>query len=296
MPGEPEAPAATWTHHRRLAGIRRRSRTADIALDTIEAYSLHRTGRNAALLSHHAFLSVFPLVLVMTTVLGYLLENNPTLQEDIVDSALAQLPIIGQQIATDPARLTGNFLVLVLGLLTSLWAGMRAFVDVQKALDDIAEVPHERRPHIAKSRVRAMLGILVIGGAQVITATLTSLVGVAGIPGISKVLLALSAVVINAAVLATTFRWMCSEHPGWRAVRPGALVGGVIFAGLQLFGTTVVQRAIANASPVYGTFATVIGLITWLSLHSIVALLCAELNWTLQRRRATSRPTPALHM
>ena len=292
MAADPEAPAATWTHHPRLLGLRRRSRTATVLLDTVDGYSTHRTGRNAALLAHHAFLSVFPLVLVLTTVLGYVLESNPDLQADIVDSALAQLPIIGQQIADDPARLTGNLVVLVLGLATTLWAGMRAFVGVQTALDDIAEIPPARRPNIAVTRGRALLGIVVVGVAQIVTATLTSLVGIAGIAVLSKILLGLAAVAINAAVLAAMFRWLCSSRPAWREVRSGALVGGVIFAALQLFGTTVVQRAIANASPVYGTFATVIGLITWLSLHAAIALICGELNRTLQLRRLGAEPTP----
>ena len=64
---------------------------------------------------------------------------------------------------------------------------------------------------------------------------------------------------------------------------PGAIVGGVLFAGLQLIGVAIVGRAIAKASPVYGTFASVIGLLTWLSLHAVVALMGAELNAALAK-------------
>ena len=71
---------------------------------------------------------------------------------------------------------------------------------------------------------------------------------------------------------------------------PGALVAGLVFAVLQVVGTVVVGRAIANASPVYGSFAAVIGLISWLGLHSIVALLGAELNQVLPARRWTPPP------
>jgi uncharacterized BrkB/YihY/UPF0761 family membrane protein len=61
-------------------------------------------------------------------------------------------------------------------------------------------------------------------------------------------------------------------------VLPGAVVGGLAFTALQLVGTQVVARAIANASPVYGTFASVIALTWWLGLHSTIALGGAELN------------------
>jgi uncharacterized BrkB/YihY/UPF0761 family membrane protein len=80
-----------------------------------------------------------------------------------------------------------------------------------------------------------------------------------------------------------SYRWLRTAWPSWRSTLPGAIVGGVIFAGLQLFGVAIVGRAIAKASPVYGTFASVIGLLTWLSLHSVIALAGAELNAVLDK-------------
>jgi uncharacterized BrkB/YihY/UPF0761 family membrane protein len=72
-------------------------------------------------------------------------------------------------------------------------------------------------------------------------------------------------------------------------VLPGAIVGGVLFAGLQIVGVAIVGRAIAKASPVYGNFASVIGLLSWLSLHAMIALGGAELNAALV---ADSPPHP----
>jgi uncharacterized BrkB/YihY/UPF0761 family membrane protein len=74
------------------------------------------------------------------------------------------------------------------------------------------------------------------------------------------------------------------------------VVGGVLFSGLQVVGTTVVARAIARATPIYGTFALVIGLITWLGLHSMILLLGAELNGVLPLRpydEPDAAPRPA---
>ena len=44
----------------------------------------------------------------MTTILGFVLENNPDLASDIRDSALAQFPVVGPQLATSSEPLTGN--------------------------------------------------------------------------------------------------------------------------------------------------------------------------------------------
>ena len=267
-----------WTENARVRALRVRSRRADVAVRTIEGFRKHRSGRNAALIAHFGFLSVFPLLLVFTTVLGFVLESHPKLRADIIDSALNQLPFVGQQIATDPAKLNGNSVVLILGLTASLWSGMKAFVAVHGALDDIGEVPLDRRSNLFKTRLRALLGMAYVGGAQIAAAISTGLASVTGVPIISKVLLLIFTTSINAGVLALSYRWLRTAWPSWRSVLPGAIVGGVLFAGLQIVGVAIVGRSIAKASPVYGTFASVIGLLFWLSLHALIALGGAELN------------------
>lgn len=258
--------------------MRDRSRPAEVAVQTIEGFRRHRSGRNAALIAHFGFVSVFPLLLVFTTVLGFVLQSHPNLRNDIIDSALAQMPIIGQQIATDPSKLRGNAVVLVLGLLISLWGGMKAFVAVHGAFDDIAEQPLDHRSNLFVTRLRALFAMVYIGGAQIGTAILASLAGLTGVLAINRVLLLIGTTAINASMLALSYRWLRTGKPEWRSLAPGALVGGVLFAALQLVGAVIVGRAIAKASPVYGTFASVIGLLSWLSLHAIIALGGAELN------------------
>jgi uncharacterized BrkB/YihY/UPF0761 family membrane protein len=267
-----------WTENPRVRALRVRSRRADVAVRTIEGFRKHRSGRNAALIAHFCFLSVFPLLLVFTTVLGFVLQSHPRLRADIIDSALNQLPFVGQQIATDPAKLNGNAVVLVLGLAASLWGGMKAFVAVHGALDDISEVPLDNRSNLFRTRLRALLGMAYVGGAQIVAAVFTGFASVTGVPIISKVLLLIFTTAINAGVLALSYRWLQTAWPSWRTVLPGAIVGGVLFACLQIVGVAIVGRSIAKASPVYGTFASVIGLLFWLSLHTIIALGGAELN------------------
>jgi uncharacterized BrkB/YihY/UPF0761 family membrane protein len=76
----------------------------------------------------------------------------------------------------------------------------------------------------------------------------------------------------------------------WRSqVLPGAVPVGIVLAALRLVGTVVVGRAIARAAPVYGTFAAVIALLTWLSLLSIVLLAGAGLNAAVERLRRLGR-------
>lgn len=283
-PASPGSASRPWTQRGPFGKLRRRSTVADVALSTVEGYQRHRSAQSAALLSFYGFLSVFPLTLAATTILGFVLHGRPALQHDIVDSALANLPIVGQQIATDPSRLHGNVAALVLSLLTTLWAATRGFVGLQTALDDIAEIPRERRASTTVVRLRALAGIAVVGVSQIGAAIVTSILGIADIPAISRVLLFLAAAAIDIAVLVAVYSRLCSRCDRWQGVVPGAIFGGVTFAVLQLVGTAVVGRAIAKASPVYGTFATVIALCSWLSLHATVTLLGAELDAVLAKR------------
>ncbi len=284
---------ASWTEHPRVVSLRERSAPANALVATIDNFRTHRTGRHAALVAHYGFLSIFPLMLVFTTVLGLVLEGHPHLQKEIIDSAFSRLPIVGTQLATDPSALHGSVWVLLLGLLTALWASLRAFNVLQTSLDDIAEVPMPQRRTLVAIRVRSLLGIVVVGGGQVATAFLTSTLGFDSWNPFGRAGLGVAAIAMNATVLAATYRWLCVAPLSWRQVAPGALIGGFVFSLLQVAGTTVVARAIAHASPVYGTFAILIGLITWLNLHAIVALLGAELNRVLPATRLEPQPATA---
>src|SRR4029077_16291399 len=94
-------------------------------------------GGLGALLTFYGFLSLFPLLLVLVTVLGYVLHDNPQLQRDILNSAVADLPIIGDQIRNNVTSVKGNGIGLVIGLLVTFYGGLRAA--------DAGETPESRR-------------------------------------------------------------------------------------------------------------------------------------------------------
>jgi YihY family inner membrane protein len=269
--------------------LRRRSRLVDMISGSLEGFRLHQTGRSAALVSHFGFISVFPLFLVFTAVLGFVLQGNQNLQNRIVDSALAKLPLIGPTLATSPDAIEGSVLVLVFGLLLALWSGLKAFVALEGALDNTNDVDIDDRHSFVQARLRALLGIGVVGLAQAASAFMTGVVTAAGLPAVSDVLLVAAAAVVNAVVLACTYRWLTSAATTWRSVWPGAVFAGAAFSLLQVVGTTLIARSQQNAENVYGDFAAVIALLAWLSLHATVALLGAELN----RARVTSTYWPS---
>src|SRR5213078_4149247 len=69
-------------------------------------------GQKAALVAYYGFFSLFPLLLVFATVLGFVLSGNPTLQHKILSSTLARFPVIGAQIQENIHSLQGSGITL----------------------------------------------------------------------------------------------------------------------------------------------------------------------------------------
>ena len=79
----------------RIDAWQRRHPRAAFVVAVVKKFGDDRASSHAALMAYYAFLSLFPLLLAFTSILGFVLEGDPALQEDIVDSALARIPVIG---------------------------------------------------------------------------------------------------------------------------------------------------------------------------------------------------------
>ena len=82
----------------------------------IRKFGNDQAGSLAALIAYYAFFSIFPLLLVFTTILAFVLQGNTELYDDVTNSVLAQFPVVGDQLHAH--ALTGKITALVLGLLT----------------------------------------------------------------------------------------------------------------------------------------------------------------------------------
>ncbi|MEY2973990.1 MAG: hypothetical protein RIR49_410 [Actinomycetota bacterium] len=280
-----------WSEIGPVRRARRRSPTVDVTVDVALGFARHSSSRNAAVLAFYGFLTLFPLIMVATTTLGFVLQGRPDLQDDIVRSAVAQIPVIGSQILAQSGALEGNALALFVGLIGALWGSTRAFAALQASFDDVWEVPIEKRPNVLVRRVHSLVGLVVIGAGQIATVALTAVARVADVPLVGSLVLLVGVAMVNTLVLASMFRYLTAAPTSWAMVRAGAVLGGLSFTALQFTGTLVVTELLAGAQSVYGAFASVFAVTGWLSLHATLALLAAELNSVLAVRssRATTR-------
>src|SRR5437899_675461 len=67
-------------------------------LAVLKKFSDDRAGNLAALIAYYGFFSLFPLLLALVTILGFVLSGHSGLQHDLVNSALARFPVIGPQL------------------------------------------------------------------------------------------------------------------------------------------------------------------------------------------------------
>jgi membrane protein len=267
-----------WTTSDRVVALRAKSGAVDVTVEMLDGWRRHLSGRSASLLSFFFFLSIFPLLLAATTVLGLVLQDNPDLQQDIVDGALADIPVLGSQLQSDPASLDGNVFVLIFGLVLALWSATKAVVALQGALDDIWEIDVDDRPGMPAQRAKALLGIVILGTAQLASMTIAIVVNRANLNVVGDWALVVATLLINVAGLLLVYRYLTSARPTWADVLPGAIAGGVAFTLIQHFGTRIVGQITENSSDTYGQFALVLGLVTWLGLLAISALMAAEFN------------------
>ncbi len=208
----------------------------------LDGWRRHLSGRNASVLAFFGFLSIFPLMLAATTILGFVLEGNQDLQQRIIDGALDDIPVLGEQLQSNPAALEGNWWALIIGLGGALWSSTKAFVGLQLALDDVWEVSVDHRDAMPKQRGKALLGLLIIGAAQIGTIAIAAVVNAAGLPMLGRFALLGTTVVVNVAVLAAMYRYLTAANTTWSDVWPGAIGAGIAFSVLQYFGTAIVDR------------------------------------------------------
>jgi YihY family inner membrane protein len=282
-----------WTEHPRVTALRRRNPVADVVVETLDGFRRHLTGRNSAVLTYYGFLTLFPLFLAASTILGIVLENKPEWRDELVGSAAESVPFIGDQIAD--GRIGTSVFALVIGLIAALWGSMKAFVGVQIAYDDTWEVPLDDRASFITQRTRALIGLAVIGASQIATVVLASIVGQADLPRLGQGLLVLGGFVINVAVASAMYRFLSAAQPTWSMVWPGGVFTGAVYTVIQMFGAKITTELAKDES--YGALGSVLALLSWLSLHAIVNLFGAELNAALHRlrnRRPEPEPTPIL--
>ncbi|HVQ90045.1 MAG TPA: YihY/virulence factor BrkB family protein [Mycobacteriales bacterium] len=267
----------------RIDAFQQRHRSVGLPLAVVYKYFDDQGNLLTALITYYGFLSLFPLLLLMVTILGFLLQGDPGLQQRVVDSALSQFPIIGDQIAGNITGLRGSGVAVAVGVVVSLYGGLGAAQAAQTALNKVWGVPRGSRPNPLMARLRSLLMLVIVGGGILLTTVLSALTTAAetyggGVGTAGRIGAAALAVIVNIGLFMLAFRLLTVRAVTIKQIRGGAIAAAVIWQALQSAATFYLGHVLRTANSSYGTFALVLGLFAWIYLGALTLVLCAEVN------------------
>ncbi len=239
----------------------------------------------AALLTYYAFVSLFPLLLLLFSVLGFFLHSNPHLQEQIVDSALANFPIIGPQLRSNVSNIHGSGLGLAAGLLGTLYGATGAMQAAQAGFNRIYGVPRNKQPNPIKGRIRSLGLMLLLGLAVLLSSAIGAIVGTSN-PLSDRLGLGLRILgyvltfALDVSLFSLAFQLLTARDLRLRNVIRGGIVAAAAWLVLQTFGSSYIATRLDHAKSGYGAFGLVLAAIAWIYIEALVLMLAAEINVT----------------
>jgi YihY family inner membrane protein len=243
-----------------------------------------RGGTLATSLTYSAFVAVFPLLLLFVTILGFVLGSSKDADDAVLRSALVEFPILGDQLVSSLRPLRGSGLALAVGLAGLAWGGFGVTQAAQHAMAEVWNVPGVHRPNFVVRMARGVV-VLGIGGLGLVaTSALASVSTFTGELTAGRLAAGAAAALLNVFLFVAVFRMTTVRTIATRQLLAGAAIGGVAWTLLQALGGYLVSHQLRNSSEVYGFFATVLGLLSWIFLGARVVLYAAEANVVLARR------------
>ena len=263
----------------RLEDLDRRqqhSRRVGFVAAVVKKFSDDQAGQLAALISYYGFVSLFPLLLVFVTIVGFVLEDNPQKREELLNGALGQFPIISDQLKLH--SLTGSAPALAIGLVFALLAGLGIMNASQSAFNRIWNVPFKRRPSWVSTRVRGLAMLVLLGTLSIASTIAAGFVGSSSHGAVTVMAGVLVALVFNLALFMCAFKLLTAIDLSWRDLLPGVILATVFWQLLQHLGGLYIDHALKRTGPLYGVFALVLGLLAWLYLGAQLTIFAAEVN------------------
>lgn len=292
-PTEPTTPAGptapTEPAHRgrldRLDAYFQGHRVTALAAATYAKWSDDEAGRLANLVAYSAFLAVFPLLLVLLSLVEVILVGHTALHQQVTAAALRQFPEIGSELQSQVHGLTGrNVPFLAVAVLWLLYGALRLSRNAQVLVATAWGVPRDDLPSYGRWLPRAV-GFLVILGVGFVTGGVLSGVGSYGGLGPASALVGfVASLAVNVAMFWAGMAILVSVPDPGRSLWRGALVAGFGWTVLQLAGTLLVTHELRHYKTLYGSFASVIVLVWWIGLGTMLTAFAVELDVVVQRR------------
>jgi membrane protein len=273
----------------RIDGYQRRHRWAGQPLAVLYKYFDDQGYYLTAMITYYGFLSLFPLLLLMLTILGFLLHNDADLQARVLDSALRQFPVVGDQLRDNVHSFHGSTFALVISIVLSVYGSLGVAQAAQTAMNRVWGVSRNARPNPLRSRLRSLLMLAIVGGGVLVSTGLSALTTAADAFGSdvgtgARVAVTVLSMGLNLALFVVAYLLLTARRLAMREILPGAVIAAVVWQVLQWLATYYLGHMLRGASATYGLFGIVLGLLAWIYLGALTLVLCAEINVVRSRR------------
>jgi membrane protein len=252
----------------------------------IKKYSEDNGGYQAALLTYYGFLSLFPLLLVATSILQIILHSNPNLRSDFIQHATHNFPVLGEQLQTNIHTINGAGIAFVIGILLTIW-GAKGVADVfQYSLNHIWQVPVVKRPGFPRNALKSLAVIAITGGGLVAASLVSGWAAGINHSWVFRIVAWLISIAILYWVFWTVFRIgpAGAAHVSHAALLRSSLTAAIGVQILQIVGGYLVTHELSKLKHLYGAFAITLGLLFWIYLEARVVMYSAEVGFVYDKK------------
>jgi YihY family inner membrane protein len=269
---------------RKLDATQQRYTPTAFVFGVVKKYGDDNGGVLASNLAYSAFLSLFPLLLILVTILGLIASVNPSFRTQVLNAVAGQVPLIGNQLTTNVQQLQRSSVIgLIVGVIGLIWGASGLAQAGLFTMEQVWNLPGPARPGFVQRLGRAGLFLCLLGGGVIVTTGLAGLTTYLHNGLAFKLPIELVTAAFNAGMYLGAFRALTPKGVPTRKLLPGAITGGICWTVLQVLGTYLVHHFLHSDS-VYGVFGTVLGLLAWIALAVQLTVYCAEINVVLARR------------
>ena len=269
---------------RKVDETQRRFTPTAFVFGVVKKYGDDNGGVLTSNMAYSAFVALFPLLLVLTTILGLVASVNASFRTDALNAVAGQVPLLGHTLTGNVHQLKrASVIGLIVGLIGLIWGSTGLAQSGLFTMEQVWNLPGPARPGFVPRLVRALLFLGLLGAGVIVTTGLTSLDNYV-FKGFGLDFLAiLVAAAFNVGMYIGAFRVLTPKGVPTRNLIPGAVVGGILYTVLQALGVYLLHHYLHSDSA-YGVFGTVLGLLAYIYLAVEITLYSAEINVVLARR------------
>src|SRR6202453_2760036 len=243
---------------RKVDATQRRFTPTAFVFGVMKKYGDDNGGVLVSNLAYSSFVSLFPLLLVLVTVLGLIASVDERFKTDVLNAVAGQVPLIGSQLTGNVHQLKRSSTIgLIVGLVGLIWGATGLAQAGLFTMEQVWNLPGPSRPGYVQRLGRAVLFLALLGAGVIVTTGLSSLTTYLHNGIAVKILIEVVTAAFNVGMYIGAFRVLTPKGVPTRQLLPGAITGGILW--------------------------TVLGLIAYIYLAVEITVYSAEINVVLAR-------------